>query len=100
MDKDTPGTLEERLRAEIERKRDAGGDMLYRGAPDPLLTEAADEIASLRARVEVLEGALTEIAEARWPDTPEIYPEVKASRGIDRVQAFARQALKDAPDAE
>lgn len=52
MMSDTPGTLDERLQAEIERKRDAGGDMLYRGAPDPLLTEAADEIASLRAEVD------------------------------------------------
>jgi hypothetical protein len=44
----------ERLRAENERKRDAGGDMLYRGPSDPLLTEAADTITDLRAEVEAL----------------------------------------------
>lgn len=57
-----PTDLIERLRAEIERKRDAGGDMLYRGVPDPLLAEAADEITALRDRVAALEGALGDIA--------------------------------------
>lgn len=41
--------LVERLRGEIERRRDASGDMLHRGAPDTALTEAADAIESLRA---------------------------------------------------
>ena len=95
---DTQVAMEERLReaAADERVYAQQQDFWH----EEILTEAADEIASLRARVEVLTGALTEIAEARWPDTPEIYPEVKASRGIDRVKEFARQALKDTPDAE
>ena len=51
----------ERLAKENERQRDAGGDMLYRGPSDPLLTEAADTIAALRAEVEMLKAALTDL---------------------------------------
>lgn len=48
--------LIDRLRAEIRQRQYDSGDMLYLGAPDPLLTEAADEIAALRARVAELEA--------------------------------------------
>ena len=50
--------LIERLRAEVRQRQYESGDMLYLGAPDPLLTEAADEIAALRARVAEMEAAL------------------------------------------
>jgi hypothetical protein len=52
--------LIERLRAEVRQRQYESGDMLYLGAPDPLLTEAADEIAALRARVAELEGLIRE----------------------------------------
>lgn len=48
--------LIDRLRAEIRQRQYDSGDMLYLGAPDPLLTEAADEIAALRERVAELEA--------------------------------------------
>lgn len=53
---DTPGTLEERLReaAADERVYAQEQDFWH----EEILTEAADEIASLRARVEALETAL------------------------------------------
>lgn len=52
------GDLIDRLRAEIRQRQYDSGDMLYLGAPDPLLTEAADEIAALRERVAELEEML------------------------------------------
>lgn len=71
MMSDAPGTLEERARAIAASVTDdaflakaiiAGEVDYFRVVRSALaaLTEAADEIASLRARVEVLEGALTE----------------------------------------
>lgn len=66
---DTPGTLEERLR------RNAGWrNERHQCVTDPnLLTEAADEIASLRARVEALEGALVDLMSwfPKKPSDPE-----------------------------
>ena len=54
---DTPGTLEERL-----RRNSGWRNERHQCVTDPnLLTEAADEIASLRARVEALEGALVDL---------------------------------------
>ncbi len=56
---DTPGTLDERL-----RRNSGWRNERHQCVTDPnLLTEAADEIASLRARVEVAEGALQRIAD-------------------------------------
>jgi len=53
---DTPGTLEERLRDEADLCRNDGADDCAQ-----LLDEAADEIASLRARVEVMRRLLDNV---------------------------------------
>lgn len=90
---DTPGTLEERLR------RNAGWrNERHQCVTDPnLLTEAADEIASLRARVEVMTGALEAIkahATRLRAGTDDWFEMVE-------FQAFADQglaALKETPD--
>lgn len=68
---DTSGALEERLReaAADERVYAKEQDFWH----EELLTEAADEIASLRARVEVLEGALVDLMSwfPKQPSDPE-----------------------------
>lgn len=74
---DTPGTLEERLRKQARRRSSRSSETLE--------YLAADEIASLRARVEVMREALTEIAHN---DPSDVH------------WAIARQALKDSDNAE
>lgn len=105
MDKDTPGTLEERARAIAASVTDdaflakaiiAGEVDYFRVVRSALaaLTEAADEIASLRARVEVMREALD------WA-----LPYARNQATDDEGLAFAemvleqpaRQALKDTP---
>lgn len=106
---DTQGALEERLRDYA-----ANGSRSWQGI-EAVFTEAADEIASLRARVAVLEGALTKIADGDYnmPAETFYFPDQRESKhnqckhgqwmydGCDQCCAdFARQALKDTPDAE
>ena len=54
---DTPGKLEERLRATVRIVKDADSGKSYKRLRNPDGPEAADEISSLRARVEELETA-------------------------------------------
>ena len=58
---DTPGTLEERLREAAANERVYAQEQDF--WHEEILTEAADEIASLRARVEAVEDELTEAVE-------------------------------------
>ncbi len=91
---DTPGALEERLRTTR---------LLSQRNQMALQAEAADEIASLRARVAKLEGALDPFATAT-EDIDENEPgdinmwEHPASMNV-YISDFrdARQALKDTP---
>lgn len=100
---DTQGTLEERLRA-YRPYRFGEGEWF---GPE-VCTEAADEIASLRARVAVLSGALTEIAAMEIPTEFQAKGDPASGRiwrshqagCFGRCQGIARQALKDTPDAE
>ena len=75
---DTPGTLEERLReaAADERVYAQEQDFWH----EEILTEAADEIASLRARVEALEGALVDLT-SWFPEKPSD-PEWRIKGGV------------------
>lgn len=90
---DTPGTLEERLRSRARTTNLGLSD-------GDLHREAADEIASLRARVEAITGALAQVAEtlrrqhAASPGRASNTERVTAALGI------ARQAIKDTPDAQ
>lgn len=93
----TPGTLEERLRFCEEHG-------LFTAAISNMVAsygEAADEIASLRARVEVMGNMTEEDCAAALKDADldsEVY------RLDDFLKFFnamiARQALNDTPDAE
>lgn len=86
---DTPGTLEERLRKQARRRSSRSSETLE--------YLAADEIASLRARVEVMTGALEAIkahATRLRAGTDDWFEMVE-------FQAFADQglaALKETPD--
>lgn len=117
---DTPGTLEERLR------RNAGWrNERHQCVTDPnLLTEAADEIArlyslaranndlarryadeiaSLRARVEAVEMVAEEALDQLWhlAKDPNTNPLVLDLAAVLRTRKEpARQSLKDTPDAE
>ena len=118
---DTPGALEERLRGGKCPQCQGWGEVAYFGemvgctclgryeAPISMATrvEAADEIASLRARVGVLDDELTEAVEhleaVLFSDPG---PKMLASIGSARAWWMKRdareeaQALKDMPDAE
>lgn len=84
---DTPGTLEERL-----RRNSGWRNERHQCVTDPnLLTEAADEIASLRARVEAAYAANSGLRDALSRATETM----AAQRG--KLEEL-RQALKDTPD--
>lgn len=112
---DTPGTLEERARRIVARFYQGIRDHDYahwvmKGYKDSTndmrlvvtaLTESADEIASLRARVEAMTGALTEIAAMEIPTEFQAKGDLASGRMwrsyqagcFGRCQAIARQAL-------
>ena len=91
---DTPGTMEERARRIVarfyQRIRDHDyAQWVMEGRKDgtndmrlviTALTEAADEIASLRARVEALEGALVDLT-SWFPEKPSD-PEWRIKGGV------------------
>ena len=91
---DTPGTLEERL-----RRNSGWRNERHQCVTDPnLLTEAADEIASLRARVEGLEGALVDLM-SWFPEKPSD-PEwrIKGGKfGADDAVEHARSLVEKEP---
>lgn len=98
---DTPGTLEERLREA------AANEVVYAAQQDfyhaEILTEAADEIASLRARVEAVETVAEEALDQLWhlAKDPNTNPLVLDLTAVLRTRKEpARQSLKDTPDAE
>lgn len=88
---DTPGTLEERLR-----------DPRYCGQ-EGMRAEAADEIESLRARVEAMRDALEKLIVVVEFEVPPIRDGVDVDHRLDVLAMSARearQALKDTRDAE
>lgn len=98
---DTPGTLEERLRKQARRRSSRSNETLE--------YLAADEIASLRARVEVLKGAATTFLSKLDQCQPHIdnaFLQMSLRCGpYDGPQygaelAALRQALKDSDNAE
>ena len=95
----TPGTLEERL-----RRNSGWRNERHQCVTDPnLLTEAADEIASLRARVEAVETVAEEALDQLWhlAKDPNTNPLVLDLTAVLRTRKEpARQSLKDTPDAE
>lgn len=119
---DTPGTLEERLPCdvlvqpatliergckietlleciELRRERSEKGPPLN----DILSKRQADEISSLRARVEVITGALEKLIVTVEFEVPPIRDGVDVDHRLDVLAMSARearQALKDTPDAK
>lgn len=92
---DTPGTLEERLRSHFDDCPPSIGDT---SQTRPLLTEAADEIASLRARVEVMREALVDLM-SWFPEKPSD-PEwrIKGGKfGADDAVEHARSLVEKEP---
>ena len=104
---DTPGTLEERLRAPLPEGMcgqsmgcNAASICLCSHIEDQreLLTEAADENASLRARVEVLREALVDLM-SWFPEKPSD-PEwrIKGGEfGADEAVEHARSLVEKEP---
>ena len=88
---DTPGTLEERLRTT---------KFLSLRNQFALQVEAADEIASLRARVEVMTGALAHLADTLRRQHTASPGHASNAEKVNAALDIARQALKDTPDAK
>lgn len=123
---DTPGTLEERLREAAANERVYAQEQDF--WHEEILTEAADEIASLRARVEAMREALDDgMDQLHWINAQaenamatsagaattsgdsdgslQMLNSIASDIGVNAMMlhdklAIARQALKDTPDAE
>jgi hypothetical protein len=90
----TPGTLEERLRAKVWTTNRAGS-LLPSHEPPSIHIEAADEIASLRARVEAMREACARIAERDADRSNAVFEAgIGGDAGKDRNAARYRTALR------
>lgn len=88
---DTPGTLDERLRDYA-----ANGSRAWQGI-EAVFTEAADEIASLRARVEALEKLHRSNASTMEEQRSRMIRWGKSHEELNAAINETRQALNDTP---
>ena len=110
---DTPGTMEERARRIVarfyQRIRDHDyAQWVMEGRKDgtndmrlviTALTEAADEIASLRARVETMGTVLALVTDTLRRQYAASPGHASNAEKVNAALDEARQALKDTPDA-
>lgn len=76
--------LIERLDAEIARKRDREGDMLFLAPPDPLLTECKAALASLQANLNTRDTFI--VSKGLWPEFVDSLPAALSPKQEDAAR--------------